>query len=336
MSGLASSVEMLLLTHGVTAPETPFAGGVGYSGAVFAAVNGPDGPLILKRLRHDADWLMRLTRDTSYREAQFAASRLPACLPAGVAAPTLGASFDGAGRAILMRDIGTWLLDGTDIVPEATVDAVLRGLAELHAAFWGTPPGGAEEVAWCDGVDFLNLLTPRTGVMLMEEGRDFGLLRGWEAFARLAPREGVALVERVRANPAMLRIAMAPLPRTLLHGDAKLANMGIDGQGTLWLIDWAMVACEPVAVELAWFLAVNSSRLPWTADVVLDRYRAHLEPALEGTGTSVRWQEQLALIGVCGLLLYGWGKALDAEAGSPDELRWWCERAAAGARALGW
>jgi len=119
MTGLASNVETLLLAHGVTAPETPFAGSVGYSGAAFAALNGPDGPLILKRLRYDADWLMRLTRDTSYREAQFAASPLPACLPDGVAVPTLGASFDGAGRAILMRDIGTWLLDGTGIVPEA-------------------------------------------------------------------------------------------------------------------------------------------------------------------------------------------------------------------------
>jgi hypothetical protein len=33
--------------------------------------------------------------------------------------------------------------------------------------------------------------------------------------------------------------------------------------------------------------------------------------------------------------MYGWGKALDAEAGRPDELRWWCEGAIAGARVLG-
>jgi len=212
---------------------------------------------------------------------------------------------------------------------------VLRGLAELHAAFWETPPG-EEEVAWCDGVDFLNLLTPATGVMLVEEGRDFGLLRGWKAFERLAPPEAVSLVERLRADPAMLRTAMASLPRTLLHGDAKLANMGIDGQGRLWLIDWAMVAREPVAIELAWFLTVNSSRLPWTADLVLERYRAHLERALELAGKSVRWQEQLALIGVSGLLLYGWGKALDAEVGSSDELRRWCEQAVTGSHSLGW
>jgi hypothetical protein len=49
-----------------------------------------------------------------------------------------------------------------------------------------------------------------------------------------------------------------------------------------------------------------------------------------------QWPVQAHALAVSGLLLYGWGKALDAEAGRPDELRWWCERAAEAARAFGW
>ena len=37
---------------------------------------------------------------------------------------------------------------------------------------------------------------------------------------------------------------------------------------------------------------------------------------------------------LCGLLLRGWRKALDTEAGDPGELRWWCERAEAAAEFL--
>ena len=44
----------------------------------------------------------------------------------------------------------------------------------------------------------------------------------------------------------------------------------------MWLIDWAMTLVAPPAVELGWFLAINSRRLPdgVTLDDVMARYAA--------------------------------------------------------------
>ena len=80
-------------------------------------------------------------------------------------------------------------------------------------------------------------------------------------------------------------------------------------------------ARAPPAVELGWFLAINSRRLPVSLDDVMQRLRRTPPTCAAELDTHD------ALTVLCGLLLRGWRKALDAEAGEPDELRWWCERA---------
>ena len=95
----------------------------------------------------------------------------------------------------------------------------------------------------------------------------------------------------------------------------------------MWLIDWAMPLLSSTALELGWFLAINSRRLPVSNDAVLDRYAA-AAPA------SSDRERHDALTALCGLLLRGWRKALDADEGEPDELRWWCDRAREGLRFL--
>src|SRR5581483_4817941 len=104
------------------------------------------------------------------------------------------------------------------------------------------------------------------------------------------------------------------------HGDFKFANVGLDAEA-VWLIDWAVSMYAPVAVEIAWFLSVNSSRLPCTLDETIERYRAALAARL-GTQrfAQAQWGVQRGVVAIWGLLVYGWGKALDAEAGRADEL----------------
>jgi hypothetical protein len=89
-----------------------------------------------------------------------------------------------------------------------------------------------------------------------------------------------------------------------------------------------MTLVAPPAVELGWFLAINSRRLPVSLDDVMERYAAAAR-----VSRAIR-QRHDALTVLCGLLLRGWRKALDAESGDPEELRWWCERAADAARFL--
>jgi hypothetical protein len=291
---LAPDVATLLARHGVRGPERAFRDGP-FSGARITAFDGGDETWLLKRFNGRDDWMMRRTADRFGREAEFATSDVPAALPAGVAVPTVGAARDGDGFAVLMRDIDHMLFAPGGGIYEGAMELVLGRIAELHAAFEGSTLRDAA-VHFCDPVARITLLAPEAGRTLVEEGRDFGILRGWQAFERLALPEAVRLVRTLFADPAPLRTLLDALPPTLLHGDAKAANMGVDGRGTLWLIDWALTMHAPVAVEVGWLLAVNSSRLPWPLDETLARYRTYLQRAAGARFAAHRWPQQERLI----------------------------------------
>ena len=194
-------------------------------------------------------------------------------------------------------------------------------------------------------------------------------LAGWAAFERLAPRAALDLVASLDADPGPLIAALARLPRTGLHGDLKLSNIALLEDGRAAFIDWQMTMLAPVAVELGWLLVGNSGVLADRPDVVLDRYRHAVEQvagnavgvtppfdpartfpvnalaAVVGDPTTARfrtadrvlgdWATQTDLVWIVGLLLRGWRKGLDAEAGATlgsgiaarDDLAWWCDRA---------
>jgi hypothetical protein len=324
----------LLRAHGISAPESRAGIGGGFSGSSLTSIEHGGERYILKRMRIADDWLMRVTGDASCREAQLAASPLLERLPGRVRTPSLGAARDGDGWLLLMRDISPLMLPGDGIVEPLVLEVILRAAADLHARFWDDPLAGTRP--WLTGTrERLLMLSPATGAALAADGVEFGIVPGWQAFERRAPRDAARLASRLFAGITPLLDVLGSLPATLVHGDLKFGNAGIEGD-TLWLIDWALAARAPVAVEMAWFLSVNSSRLPWTLDETIDRYARMLEAALGAARFEAAWWErQRAAIAVCGLLMYGWGKALDAEAGRPDELRWWCDGAVAGARMLG-
>ena len=127
--------------------------------------------------------------------------------------------------------------------------------------------------------------------------------------------------------------ALEAQPATLIHGDLKLANVGIAADGSVEVVDWQMVMVAPVAIELGWFLVSNVNALPLAADAVLERYRG-AGGLLDDAGAD------LAIL--VGLLLRGWRKGSDADAGitlasgvaAADDLAWWCDRAVEAAGAL--
>jgi hypothetical protein len=89
-----------------------------------------------------------------------------------------------------------------------------------------------------------------------------------------------------------------------------------------------MTLVAPPAVDLGWFLAINSRRLPISLDDVMTRYAR----AADMHGDARERHDALTVL--CGLLLRGWRKALDAHDGEPEELRWWCDRAREAKRVL--
>ena len=159
-------------------------------------------------------------------------------------------------------------------------------------------------------------------------------LAGWDAFARLADpaarAAGRATVQRLSA----LVSALDDLPAALIHGDLKLGNVGPTDDGRVAVVDWQMVSCAPVAVELGWFLVSNVASLPLEPEAILAGYREAAQHSAKDT-----WEVQTDLAWLVGLLLRGWRKGLDAEAGTilptgvtaADDLAFWCERALAAA-----
>ena len=169
-------------------------------------------------------------------------------------------------------------------------------------------------------------------------------LAGWEAFDRIAPRSARDLVERLSADSTSLVAALEGLPSTGLHGDLKLANVGLLPDGRVALIDWQLMCRAPVAVELGWLLVSNSGELAEGPEAVLERYLAAVRARLSAARPSgseplidpiLDWEAQVDLTWIVGLLLRGWRKALDAAKGArlgsgssgADDLAFWCRRA---------
>lgn len=334
MSELLPDVRSLLAAQGINAPDRAMPHN-GFSGARLTRVGQGAERFVLKRISYAEDWIMRETGDVGLREAQFAVSPLMARLPRAMAVPSLSAARDGSGAAILMRDVSPWLLPDDRPASVAQVDALLAAMAAMHAAFWDQPLADAR-VSWCGVRERLMLLSPIVGKKLVEQGRDFGVAAGWRAFHDHAPPEAQRLAARLFEDPARVLQAAAALPPTLLHGDIKLANVAIDPDGgRVWLFDWALVMRGPVALDLAWFPAVNTPQIPWSVDETIDRYCEHLRVALGAHRRDASWPEQRAVAAIGTLMLMGWAKALDHEAGRPHELAGICSRALAAAPLLG-
>jgi hypothetical protein len=277
-------------------------------------------------------------------------------LPRGTR-PYLGAAADRDGVAILMPDLSNELIawerpDHDPTVDEDVLGRVLRSIARLHAVPWSreaeTPrEDDAGSPPWCPLAERLLLLAPSSAAAYQADGNAVGnrFMAGWEAFRRLTPEGANDLVDRLDLDPSPLVGALSRLPSLGLHGDLKLANVALLPDEVVGLIDWQMTLRAPVAVEMGWFLVSNSGALPMDPESVMRDYRSALqwdsdrfgfgdEPH-DFDGLAGDWATQLDLTWIVGLLLRGWRKGLDAEAGvtlpsgvsAADDLRWWCERA---------
>jgi Phosphotransferase enzyme family len=335
----------LLQRHGVDpATEEPFPND-GWSGAMMTRLQSGDGErgFILKRDSLERDWIARATADGPIlREAWFAAQG-PA-LPRPVRAPYFGAGVDGEEVGILMPDLTGILFDWNATLSLVQLDRVLAAMAALHSHPWAEAlDQGADH--WTPWRERLTLIC-RPSLGRPGPARDAvadRILPGWDAWDRLASPESRELIAALAADPRPLLDALSTEPPTLLHGDLKLANVGIAADGAVEIVDWQMVMAAPVAVELGWFLVSNVNALPLPASDVLERYFSALdlaktaEPSDPGSRTEVATNRarQVDLAILIGLLLRGWRKGADAEAGvtlasglrADDDLAWWCDRA---------
>jgi Phosphotransferase enzyme family len=323
--GLPSLVSVLE-GHGLLGNEEEPLTHDGWSGARITRLTRADGArFVIKRDSLARDWIARVTDDDpELREALLV--RASPALPAPVRLPHLAVARDGDEVALLMPDLTGTLLTWEAPVDVATVDRVLAALATLHRDRWqATLPG---TFPWTDLQTRVLLLTRRSAARYEAAGLPVGerFRLGWDAFDRHATPAARSLIDRLTRDPEPLVRALGRLPAAGLHGDLKLGNAGLADDGTVWLIDWQMTLVAPIAVELGWFLVCNVAGLPLDPDATLERYRL-----AAGLRDVDEWAAERDLAIIVGLLLRGWRKGYDADAGmmlpngwtAAEDLRWW-------------
>lgn len=315
------NLKHLLNKHDVSLANWVEMSQVGFSGARIYKKSNHDGiSYVLKVTSARTDWIMRATSDQRCREAILA----NAAYVRGhqISSPAIGAAQDGAVFSILMHDVSGHLLSNERLSSDQ-FETILLAMGRLHSLALPNEP----DVPWCSIEDRLTLFMPDP-----EKLADFrianDILRGWELFFDFAPENIGDLVRSLFDDITPLECALGQLPDCLLHGDLKLDNIGISPDGTVSLIDWSMPMIAPAAVELGWFLAMNSRALPISLDETITAYMSY-----SNIERRLHERHQSATI-LCGLLIRGWRKALDAKSGEPAELLWWCERASSALKIL--
>lgn len=306
----------------------------GFSGSTHTrlAVRMADGSerhLVLKRTRLADDWLSVRTADRLGREGLLVGEPALAAVWSAFVSPYLAwAAADGQ-VALLMEDLSAHLLpDVREPIAEALEERMLAAAAAMHARFWESPALARPWLARPD--QLLGLLHAPALERLAAHGFPHPVLErahaGWQAaFARLPARAAAALAE----SPEAIAERGAGLPRTLTHGDLKVANFAWLPDGRVAAFDWALAGACPVAMELGWHLAVNATRLPGTKEQSIGRYRRLLESALGRRPGEVFWTRTVELAALAGAAMMLWSKALALKAGGArarDEWEWWVAR----------
>jgi hypothetical protein len=302
----------------------PLAAADGRSGSLLERVLLADGrALVVKHVRDGGDWIMRASHDHG-RAAELWSSGVLARVPDVIDHAVVGAERVEDGWVVIMRDVSAALIPDDARLSRGDSRRVLEAAAALHAGFWEDPP-----LELCSMADRYRFLSPATARREAGGGGEVPRLirRGWERFAEVVPADVAEPVMAVLARPEPFAAALSASGSTLLQGDLKLGNLGLTADRVV-VLDWGtQTGWGPPAVEVAWYLAINWSRVDATREQVLDDFRAaegerHDEDAL-----------RLALLG--GLVQLGWDKALHAS-GHPDpairareaaDLAWWADRA---------
>ena len=306
------------------------AAGDGRSGAVYERVTVDGTAYFVKRLSPSSDWVMRVAGDHVHRPylawQAGILDRAPGCIDHTMVTMDLDGTGGDAELTMVMRDVGGFLVPpGDTVVPPGQHAGFIAHMAALAAAFW-------------DWHDDIGLTTMAQRLRLFAPDNIAGELAaaqvpapiaaaaaGWSALPGRSPLlAGIARL--VHDQPEVITGPLAGTPRTFVHGDWKMGNLGSHPDGRTILLDWALPGSGPACWDLCWYLALNRARLPEPKESVIGRYRAQLEA--RGISTDSWWEPQLdrCMIGI--MATFGWEKAL----GDAGELRWW-EDTVAGAAA---
>ena len=306
----------------------------GYSGASLDRIfldhpGGRQTGLVLKRIQLGSNWVADRSGDTIGREAALLDERSLDSVWSVFSSPYRAYACHGQRVSILMDDLTDHLLpDADDPLTVGQEDALLSALANLHALFW---EDAALDLPWlASPLQILGLLASETLPRNIGDGQvaqvlDLAAL-GWDRAFALLPG---AVANVLRQPLDQVAAEYIDLPRTLVHGDAKVANFACLPGGRVAAFDWALIGAGPCTLDLGWYLAVNASRLARPKEDVVARYRELLESARGEALSDGLWERMVAFGVITGARLLLWAKVpIDVNGPENDrtEWRWWVDR----------
>jgi hypothetical protein len=325
---VASSAAELLA--GATS-RTPMSAADGKSDVPMERVVIDGASYVVKQLSPTLDWISRATGDyvarvlTCWRTGIL--DRLPDCLDHTIEAVAF--DLETNTTTLLMRDVAETLVpEGDGAVPIEQHRRFIDHMTQLHATFWGEAGSLPELTAMSVRYTALSVLTAETEAALGSGAVVPALLpAGWQALEDVAP-EAARIARALHADPYPLIAALDATPKTLIHADWKMGNLGSHADGRTVLIDWQWPGVAAPCIDLMWYLAINAARLPEPREDTIAAYRDAL--GRHGIATEPWFDRQLSLATLGAFVQLGWNKA-----GEPDELAWWVPRALAAAEHLG-
>lgn len=296
----------------------------GKSGALLERVTLADGRhLIVKRFSPGTDLLMAALGDVVGREYVLWSRGILDLLPPDVGHAVVDGWVDGEETVIVMRDLGDSVLTWKDRLTRDQCRSMLISVAAQHRAFLGAAPEDLTPLP-----DLLALFAPDRLAPFVGSTNPLATIaiRGWGIFGETVPADVADPVFALLADPQPLADALRSRPTTLVHGDLATVNMAFR-DGALTLLDWAMPAAAPGAIDIARFVAGCSSVVDSSREQIIADYAEAAGPAYDGAAM------RLSLFSA--LCWLGWNKALDA-AEHPDpvvrarerqDLDWWLQQA---------
>lgn len=279
----------------------PIVGHPGLSGASLESLVLRDGQrLILKKQSPASDFVMRRAHDEG-RVLRMWSEGVLARIPEPIDHAIVAVGREGDEIAVVMRDL-TDALVGDRIITREENLRILAAVARMHEEFWG-----AEIPYLCSLRDWVSRFSPLQG------DTDHPLwdliARGWDLFADVVPSDVVQAVHEIHRDPEPMARALEAKEKSLVHGDLRLANIGLQPNRVV-LLDWgSFTAMAPPAMEFAWYLAISWAQIDADIDDIVADFRAISGQRFDPNALDLGFLLAFAHL--------GWNKAL-AATGNPD------------------
>lgn len=279
--------------------------------ATFVAVSldgEPEPSLMVKQAHPAIDWVALCTRDEKRRAVRLWSEGVFERLPSEVETAVIACGEWADGYGILMWHLGAEMLEFGAPLPAWMDEAFLDAMAALHASYW-------EDVRLADRA--LGLCTVEAQVRNVSPLRVrevYGdepawprwIIESWEeALPEIIDPGLVRDLQSLIDDPLPIATALAPYPKTLVHGDLRLANVGLRGsadRAQCHFIDWGRAAFATPALDLGWYLGFSA--IEWQADVDerIATYEGRLRAHLGDRWPVDSWERQREIGLLAGLL----------------------------------